>query len=318
MFNICQIVKLSQIKDSDYFIKDLQTALQQLGFYTGELDNVNTPSLITAFLKFKEYVCLDPSELWGPSAQAALERITSVKFVDTNLLPFTHLRNYKSTESIDVVNTNVVKEVQQILKENGLYKGLVDGKNTSIRKPFIKWKSIYKIGLPEYIGPQTVQILLDLAQQQHPTPIDDAKDVYKLGEKLVLPSKIVYLQASINFNGNFTWGEFTKFGTRVPKTQDIVDNLIDLATRMEDVRQWLGNRQINVISAYRPADVNRVVGGVLDSTHIYGKGIDFSYEGDLNKAYEIINKRWFGGVGDGRTKGFLHLDTRPYQARFNY
>jgi len=317
MFNINQTVKLSQIKDKDFIVK-LKTALQQLKFYDGDLDCINDDLLLKAFEKFKGYVHLNSPDLWGPTTQAALERVTSVKFSETNLLPFTYLRNYKNTETIDVVNTNVVKEIQQILKENGYYNGLIDGKNTSIRKSFIKWKTSNNIGLPEYVGPQTIQILLDLAQLKHPTPVDDAKDVYKLGEKLILPDRVVYLQSSINFNGNFTWSEFTKFGTRVPKTQEVVNNIIELATRMEDVRQWLGNRPLQFTSAYRPADVNRAVGGVIDSQHVHGKAVDFTYEGDLNKAYEIINKKWFGGVGDGRARGFIHLDTRPYQARFGY
>ena len=53
------------------------------------------------------------------------------------------------------------------------------------------------------------------------------------------------------------------------------------------------------------------MGGVPGSRHITGEAMDlYPVGGDLEAFYRWIRPRWSGGLGDGRPKGFIHLDTR--------
>ncbi|MCG9885659.1 MAG: D-Ala-D-Ala carboxypeptidase family metallohydrolase [Cyanobacteria bacterium] len=118
-------------------------------------------------------------------------------------------------------------------------------------------------------------------------------------------------------NGNFTWAEATKGGSRLPESATISRNIIRMAERMEEVRNRLGNRSIHITSWYRPPAVNRAVGGATFSTHIQGHGVDFVASGLSPRAVQqILDPWWPGGLGYGST--FTHLDNRGYRARWNY
>lgn len=51
--------------------------------------------------------------------------------------------------------------------------------------------------------------------------------------------------------------------------------LRDTAQHMEAVRQLLGDRVISVSSGYRSPELNRAVGGAVNSAHMRGRAIDF-------------------------------------------
>ena len=55
----------------------------------------------------------------------------------------------------------------------------------------------------------------------------------------------------------------------------VVTNLGLVAAALEKVRTLLGDKPIAVHSAYRSADVNRAVGGVVTSAHCHGLACDF-------------------------------------------
>jgi len=55
----------------------------------------------------------------------------------------------------------------------------------------------------------------------------------------------------------------------------VIPNLSLVATAMEKVRKLLGDKPIAVHSAYRSAEVNRTVGGVVTSAHCHGLACDF-------------------------------------------
>lgn len=54
-----------------------------------------------------------------------------------------------------------------------------------------------------------------------------------------------------------------------------LDNLVLLASRLEEVRMLLGNRPIIVSSGYRSPALNEAVGGAKNSFHMRGLAADF-------------------------------------------
>ena len=66
-----------------------------------------------------------------------------------------------------------------------------------------------------------------------------------------------------------------------------------------------------VTSWYRPVAVNRAVGGAANSQHIFGCAADIKpVNGDLLRFQGWLDQNWFGGLGYGAKKGFVHLDMR--------
>ncbi|MFB2980877.1 D-Ala-D-Ala carboxypeptidase family metallohydrolase [Microseira sp. BLCC-F43] len=114
-----------------------------------------------------------------------------------------------------------------------------------------------------------------------------------------------------------TWGEMTKDCTRVPLTNQIVQNIYIIAKEFGEIREKAGSPLI-VTSGYRPRSVNRAVGGASHSQHIQGLAIDFKPAPggiSLNQLWEIVRATAkTGGVGDGRKRGFIHRDRRPNQS----
>ena len=127
----------------------------------------------------------------------------------------------------------------------------------------------------------------------------------------------VWTRDPIISGGNFTWGEATKDGTRIPTSSSITNNIVKMAQRLESVRSRLGNRSMFITSWYRPPAVNQAVGGARNSTHLYGHGVDFTVSGlSARSAQRILDPWWSGGLGYG--PNFTHLDNRGYRARWNY
>ena len=72
----------------------------------------------------------------------------------------------------------------------------------------------------------------------------------------------------------FTVGEVTNCQTcRIPTDDNIKQNIFALAQELDKVREAWGSGII-VTSWYRPPAVNKAVGGVSNSQHIYGKAAD--------------------------------------------
>lgn len=138
------------------------------------------------------------------------------------------------------------------------------------------------------------------------------------GRAISIPGRgTVWTRDPIISGGNFTWGEATKDGTRIPVSTTITNNIVNMARRMEEVRRRLGNRPLFITSWYRPPAVNRAVGGASNSTHLYGHGVDFTVSGlSARAAQRILDPWWPGGLGYG--PNFTHLDNRGYRARWNY
>lgn len=128
-----------------------------------------------------------------------------------------------------------------------------------------------------------------------------------------------FLSEPIIPNGNFTWAEATKNGTRIPTTRNVVYGIIRIARVMEEVRARLGDRPIRVNSWYRDPATNRAVGGAIYSRHLSGDAIDFVVIGiHAFTVYDRLNRWWGGQGGLASSSIFTHIDARGYYARWSY
>tara|TARA_R100000084_G_scaffold71034_1_gene31537 strand:- start:46 stop:441 length:396 start_codon:yes stop_codon:yes gene_type:complete len=86
--------------------------------------------------------------------------------------------------------------------------------------------------------------------------------------------------------------------------------LIKLCAEFDRIRIAWGD-SIGVASGYRPEPINTQVGGVKGSLHAKGMALDvYPTNGKVDKFYKWLKPRWCGGFGDGRKRGFIHIDTR--------
>ena len=132
-------------------------------------------------------------------------------------------------------------------------------------------------------------------------------------------SSTFYLSEPIVPNGNFTWAEATKNGSRIPVDRNVTYGIIRIARVMEEVRARLGDRPISVNSWYRDPASNRAVGGALYSRHMSGDAIDFVVSGlHSYTVYDRLNRWWGSRGGLASSSIFTHIDARGYYARWSY
>lgn len=144
-------------------------------------------------------------------------------------------------------------------------------------------------------------------------------------------SKPVDTDDPIYPGSNFSWDEATKRGSRIPiqtnfrgiviPAAKITSNIIAIAKELDRIRKFFGNRPIHINSWYRPPGVNRAVGGVKDSQHLLGWGVDINIDGlDPLYVYAELTKWWPGGLGKNRY--YTHIDLRHLMgwesARWDY
>jgi putative chitinase len=111
----------------------------------------------------------------------------------------------------------------------------------------------------------------------------------------------------------FSVGEVTKGDARrIPQSGgDIERNILQLAIELDKIREEWGSPVI-VTSWYRPPAVNRAVGGSPNSQHLYARAVDIRPNSlaSLIKFQAWLDQHWFGALGYGAKKGFVHLDRR--------
>ena len=111
---------------------------------------------------------------------------------------------------------------------------------------------------------------------------------------------------------NLTVGEILQWDKRrVPgPAASVRTRLLRTAAEFQRVREaWA--RPLGVTSFYRPEPINAQVGGVPGSRHVAGEAFDvYPVDRSLESFYQWIRRRWTGGLGDGRARGFIHLDCR--------
>jgi hypothetical protein len=111
---------------------------------------------------------------------------------------------------------------------------------------------------------------------------------------------------------NLSVGEILQWDKRrIPGSASSVrTRLLRTAAEFQRVREAWG-RPLGVTSFYRPEPINAQVGGVPGSRHVAGEAFDvYPVDRSLESFYQWIRNRWTGGLGDGRNRGFVHLDTR--------
>lgn len=197
------------------------------------------------------------------------------------------------------LSASQLKEVQICLQKLGYYPFHADGifgKNTS--QGFAEWKTDNWLGQPTQIGPSSWQLLNEQAG------------------KIV---KVNWQDFSSPISKYFTVGEATNRETRrIPQSADIRQNILTLATKLDEIRDAWGS-PIAVTSWYRPPAVNAAVGGARNSQHLYGKAADIRpASGDIYKFQKWLDSRWDMALGYGAKKGFVHVDLRPGKIRWNY
>ena len=96
---------------------------------------------------------------------------------------------------------------------------------------------------------------------------------------------------------NFSLAEMTTTSTGLANTPtgQLLQNLTYTAQQMQKVRAILGNKPIQVNSAYRSDAVNRAVGGVTTSAHSFGFAVDFVCPA-FGTPYEVCEALIKGGM----------------------
>ena len=96
-----------------------------------------------------------------------------------------------------------------------------------------------------------------------------------------------------------------------------------LVVLLQAIREHFG-KPITITSGYRTAAHNAAVGGAKSSQHLLGRAADIQVADTTVEAVaayaESLMPDW-GGVGRypvkaGRTKGWVHVDTRPNKSRW--
>ncbi|MDF9408214.1 D-Ala-D-Ala carboxypeptidase family metallohydrolase [Pelotomaculum isophthalicicum JI] len=90
----------------------------------------------------------------------------------------------------------------------------------------------------------------------------------------------------------------------------------ELLRKLEALRNVVG-APVYITSGYRCADHNKACGGVENSYHTFGMAADiYSDEKNVYELAEIAENVGFDGIGIYPGQGFVHVDVRGYQARW--
>ena len=129
---------------------------------------------------------------------------------------------------------------------------------------------------------------------------------------------------STKLSAHFTLGEFA-LGDPARRfiAQHQIDTAAELAAFLERVRTAFGGKRITITSGYRPAAINRAVGGASGSEHLYDApnvgAVDFYVDGaDISKVQAWVDREWPYSVGYGAPKGFVHLGIRKGRPRVRW
>lgn len=127
-----------------------------------------------------------------------------------------------------------------------------------------------------------------------------------------MPASVDWADFGCLVTPNLTVGEVLQWDKRrIPASgASVRSRLQRTAAEFQKVREAWG-RPLGVTSFYRPEPINSQVGGVPGSRHTTGEAFDvYPTDRSLESFYQWIRVRWSGGLGDGRNRGFIHLDTR--------
>jgi hypothetical protein len=138
----------------------------------------------------------------------------------------------------------------------------------SALKALATFKEAVYLEHPTKLGAQTIEMLATLDRPQPVTeqkfnpdlkPMPQAGS--KTGETIRLPKLgEKHLNEWILPNSYLTFAEFTHGGTRIPETEQQIENMLKIAKIFGEIRQEFGSA-LAVTSAFRPPALNRKIGG---------------------------------------------------------
>jgi len=116
---------------------------------------------------------------------------------------------------------------------------------------------------------------------------------------------------SFHLTTHFTLGENLQDDRRrIPHDTALQNNILKIMRELEKIRNDYG-KPISITSGYRPKQINHEVGGGSNSQHILGLAVDIRpTEGDIFEFQKWVDQHWYGALGWGAKKGFVHIDCR--------
>jgi hypothetical protein len=102
-----------------------------------------------------------------------------------------------------------------------------------------------------------------------------------------------------------------------------VDTALELAQFLEKARAAFGNKPVVITSGFRPAAINRSVGGASGSEHLFnapGVGaVDWYIKGvNVKTVQDWCVRNWPYSTGLGAPKGFIHTGIRKGRPRITW
>ena len=125
---------------------------------------------------------------------------------------------------------------------------------------------------------------------------------------------------NVRLSPHFKLGEFLNFGKypeNIPSMQDVVNLTYGCNQLLEPARLIVGPIIIN--SGYRNEAVNRKVGGVKNSQHLFGQAADIRPK-DPSQFQHLVNffKSWEYTDQLLTGNGWLHISWNPFAAPRHY
>lgn len=119
---------------------------------------------------------------------------------------------------------------------------------------------------------------------------------------------------------NFNLNEFIKsktadkLGIDNTPPDDVMDNLLLLIEELDKIRDEFGS-PIYINSGYRCPDLNKAVGGVPNSAHLYGLAADITSK-DNKKLFQLIKEKGnFDKLIDEHNLSWIHFQVNPEKNR---
>lgn len=227
----------------------------------------------------------------------------------------------EKTEAISITDAaiEVVKEIQQILKDLGYYDLPIDGVvGKETREALAEFKEDRYLAYPLGLGASTAKSLLEgkhKVSEQIPSTsvrlLDSEVLGSQTGRSMSLPDgKVVWANQLIIPGIPLTFGEMTKSCTRVPENMKVVENLEKIAKVFGEIRDKF-EKPIGVTSGYRPPAVNVAIGGAQFSQHVNGLALDmYPLRGNMSALLEVVKASSASAIGLGMHRGFIHVDAR--------